>query len=104
MKKGFIFFSLFIICFFTTPSVNAQRVYVRIKPEHHTVMLRPPAPDSTYIWIDEEWIWDDRAKVKQYVVVEGFWSAPKKGKVWMPGHWKDTRRGSYWVEGRWMNK
>ena len=102
MKKGFILFRLCIICFLclsTTTLEAQQRVYVRMKPERQVVILRPAAPKPDYVWIDDEWVWD--TKVKQYVVIEGHWTEPKKGKLWLPGHWRDSRRGSYWIEGHW---
>jgi hypothetical protein len=98
MKKQILKYLLaFFVLIGTSQFSYAQtRVYVKVKPTA-TVVARPAAPHTGYVWVDDEW----RPNGTTYERAEGHWVAPRAGYVWVPGHWANEARGYYWVPGHW---
>lgn len=90
-----------VACIFSLVSttVNAQRIYVKVRPARPTVVVkRPVAPSPASIWVEDEWIPQGNA----YVWKGGYWAAPPKPRaVYVPGHWVRAKKGHVWIAGHW---
>ncbi len=100
MKKNLIKLIFLIVILFTVSfSVSAQ-VYVTIRPPV-PVIVRPPQPSHTHVWINEEW----EPEGSSYRYSGGHWDAPPHpGYYRRPGHWQSNRRGNMWIQGSWGRK
>ncbi|MBK7434773.1 MAG: YXWGXW repeat-containing protein [Chitinophagaceae bacterium] len=97
MKKSFSRLLLLMVVLFTVSTAASAQIYVRIRPPV-PVIVRPPQPSRTHVWIDEEWAPNGRS----YRYSGGHWATPpRRGYHRQQGHWKQTRRGNVWVQGRW---
>ncbi len=95
MKKKLLIASFCIIALINISEIHAQFV-VKVRP---TMMVRqrPVAPSRTHIWIGPEYVWRNG----NYVLVNGYWAAPRVGFSYVPGRWKRQRGGHVWVAGGW---
>ena len=92
IKFSFLSAILFIISF----SATAQ-IYVSIRPTP-PVVVRPPQPSRTHVWVNEEW----EPNGTSYKYSGGHWAPPPQpGYYRKPGHWKKSKRGQVWVKGSW---
>ena len=93
MKKqlAFILFVLFTLV------LTSCKTTVPTRPEA-TVVVRPAAPGSNYVWVDGEW----RPRNRTYIYNQGYWSAPRGSRTYRTGTWNQNKRGWYWKRGRWQ--
>lgn len=97
MKKHLIKLLAILVIFFTVSFSASAQIYVTIRPPV-PVIVRPPQPSQTYIWVDEDW--EPRGKTYRYS--GGHWvNPPHQSYKWNPGHWKHHKRGNIWVRGNW---
>ncbi len=97
MKKQLIKLLTILVIFFTVSFSTSAQIYVTIRPPV-PVIVRPPQPSQTYVWIDEEW----EPSGRTYRYSGGHWvSPPHPGFIRQPGHWKKHKRGNTWVRGNW---
>jgi len=96
MKKMVLIAVAFIGFALYSEQSTAQRIVVNIRPSAPAV-VRMAAPSPQHVWIGDEWI----IRNGIYVHQPGYWSAPKRGRVWVSGHWQNSRGGFYWVPGHW---
>jgi len=97
MKKNFIKLLLLLIVLFSVSFSASAQIYVSIRP-HVPVIVRPPQPSQTHVWVDEEW----RPRGRNYRYTGGRWETPPhQGYTRRPGHWQKTRRGNIWIQGTW---
>jgi hypothetical protein len=100
MKKGkedvlnFYANSLIILAFFIASlsicSIESTAQFiVKVRPTV-VVRVRPLAPSRGHIWIEPEYVWRNG----NYVMVDGYWAAPRPRYNYMPGRWK-MRRGGF---------
>lgn len=80
-------------------AADAQ-IIVRIRPRRPAaVVVRPPAPSPRHVWVEEDWVPDNRGGYRWH---GGYWmERPRPRAVWVPGHWTERRRGWVWVPGHW---
>jgi hypothetical protein len=80
-------------------AVNAQQIFVNIRPERpRAIVRRPPPPSQAHVWVEEDWV----PRGGTYVWHGGYWAAPPRpGAVYVPGHWSHTGRGHVWIAGSW---
>jgi hypothetical protein len=76
---------------------GAKAQYVRERPRHDVVEVRPGQPTPRHLWREGEWEWRGGA----YVWVPGQWIVPPHGHMWIAGHWRRGRGGWVWVGGHW---
>jgi len=99
MKKNI---SKIIILSFVALSFSfaaSAQFYVKIRPEHTVIAVRPAAPSPRHVWVEDEWVWRNG----NYEHVDGYWAEPGPGyHEWVAGHWRESRRrGWVWVPGHW---
>ncbi len=100
MKNKLIKVSFLVALFFTVALSATAQVYVTIRPPV-PVIVRPPQPSPTYVWVHEEW----EPNGSSYRYSGGHWVAPPgPGYYRKPGHWKNGKNGQYWVNGNWSKK
>jgi hypothetical protein len=80
-------------------TVDAQHIYVSVRPARPTIIVnRPVAPSRAHVWVDEEWV----PQGNSYAWHGGYWAAPPRpGAIYIKGHWSSSRRGHVWISGRW---
>lgn len=79
------------------PSEAAGRVYVRLAPpKHKVVVVKANKPGK--IWIAGNWNWNG----KKYVWVNGHYVSVRAGHDYVQGHWTHSAKGWYWVPGHWQ--
>jgi len=95
ITKGLLALSIFSL---SATAVQAQ-IIVRVRPPRPTVVVtRPPAPTPRHVWVDEDWVQDNRG----YRWHGGYWAEPPRARaVWVPGHWAGRHRGYAWIPGHW---
>ena len=88
---------MFAIAMSFSAAADAQ-IYVKIRPSHRVVNVRPPAPSPAHVWVSGEWTWGNG----RYNYRDGYWDRPSNGhRGWVDGRWKHTRRGWVWIPGHW---
>ncbi len=97
VKKMLMIGALVLAALMPALSEAGVRVYVRIRPPAHRVMVAPRAPFASAVWVAGRWHWNGRA----HVWVDGYHVKPRKGYVYVPGAWRHARSGWYWVDGHW---
>ncbi len=96
MKKNLIKLMLiFGIGILTQFSAKAQ--FVRERPRHDVIEVRPARPSPHHYWREGEWEWRGGA----YVWAPGLWIESPGGTVWVRGHWRRHHEGYRWVPGHW---
>lgn len=60
---------------------------------------RPASPNSNYIWVDGDWIYNRPTRAYNYR--NGYYRKPNNGRTYIPGYWQTNKRGHYWIPGRW---
>lgn len=100
MKNKLIkFLSLSLLIGGISFSASSQ-VYVTIRPSA-PVIVRPPQPSHTHVWISNEW----EPEGKSYRYSGGHWAAPPHGgDVYYQGRWKHGKKGHVWVPGGWKKR
>ncbi|WP_212590483.1 YXWGXW repeat-containing protein [Williamwhitmania taraxaci] len=73
--------------------------YVETVPSE-TVYVRPIRPNDQYIWIDGNWVWNNRTG--RYVQRNGYWDRPRYNHTYTQGYWRATPRGHQWQQGHWQ--
>ena len=61
-------------------------VVVQAAPPAPRVVVRPPAPSPTHVWVEGNWIWRRHAY------------------RWSPGRWQAARHGHRWEQARWEER
>jgi|SRR5579871_5894967 len=99
-KKLSRLFILSAILFAISFTATAQ-VYVKIRPAV-PVIVRPPQPTQSHVWINEEW----EPNGNTYRYSGGHWDAPPhEGYTWRTGYWKHRRHhGEQWIPGAWRKR
>ena len=93
LSKGFL---LAVILFAAGFSASAQ-IYVTIRPPV-PVIVRPPQPNPSFIWISEEW----EPSGTSYRYTGGHWESPAQpGYYRRPGYWQRSKHGNKWIKGSW---
>jgi hypothetical protein len=77
---------------------TASGAIVYQAPPPPRVVVRPPAPQPGYMWVDGYWSWNGA----QYVWVDGYWTAPRAGYVYVQPRWVQQGRGWVWQQGGWQ--
>ena len=99
MKKPLSRLLLLTVILNTVSIAAFSQIYVEIRPVV-PVVVRTPAPDPSFIWIEEDW----KPGPNGYKYAGGHWvRPPQRGYFWQPGHWKKhpSNNGQAWVPGRW---
>ena len=97
MKKKLIKLFFVLVVLFTVSSSAMAQVYVTIRPPV-PVIVRPPQPSRTHVWINEEW----EPNGSSYRYSGGHWDAPPHpGYYRRPGYWQRSKHGNNWVQGSW---
>ena len=74
----------------------AGEYYVSDQPAD-VVYTRPAAPYAGAVWIDGDWVYSGG----RYVRRPGYWSHPRRGRVYSAGSWVHNERGYTWRRGGW---
>ncbi len=91
---------LFVAMLFTITLSASAQIFVKVRPPFQ-VVTRPPQPNPSYIWVDEEW----EPNGKAYRYSGGQWIAPPQtGYYRRPGYWRRSSNGLTWVKGSWYPK
>jgi hypothetical protein len=91
---------LFLFALLSALSFAASaQVYVKTRPTIPAEGVRPARPNSTDVWIGEEW----KSSGANYQYSGGHWATPPHpGYTRKPGHWKKHNKdGEQWIEGSW---
>lgn len=60
---------------------------------------RPFRPSNKHIWINGDWVWNNRTKT--YTRQESYWAIPIRKRNYTQGQWRSTHRGYYWKKSHW---
>ena len=81
---------LFLISLFTSGLfVNGCKpAYVTVKPTY-VEPPRPFRPSNKHIWINGDWVWNNRTKT--YMRQDSYWTVPNRKRNFTQGEWKSSQ-------------
>lgn len=93
--------SFLVLILFSVSFAASAQIYVKIRPPV-PVIVRPPQPSHSHIWINEEW----EPNNGSYRYSGGHWAKPPHPHyVRRAGYWKHHHHdGDVWVQGTWIRK
>jgi hypothetical protein len=77
---------------------GCKPAYVSVKPIYDEAP-RPIRPSNKHIWINGDWVWNNRTKT--YMRQDSYWMIPNGKRNYTQGQWKSTQRGYYWKPSKW---
>jgi len=99
MKKFVkILFLAGTVTVFASSKINAQHIYIGVRPAEPVHVAPPPRPSRTHVWVEGEW----RERNGRYEYKPGYWVVPPRPHArWVRGHWRHYRGGWAWIPGHW---
>jgi hypothetical protein len=76
--------------------------YVATEPVYERGYDRPISPGGAYIWIEGDWMWNNRTHV--YVHQPGYWARQRGNRSYREGYWQSGPKGKSWMKGHWERK
>lgn len=95
MRKIILFFVLGLV----SVSLNSCLMGYAATEPRYVEYSRPAPPNSSYIWIDGDYSWNNRSR--SYVQNNGYWERPRQNQTYRAGYWQQTPKGKSWTKGRW---